>query len=178
MTTGFKRLLWCVLALGYLSTASTLAQDERPPKIGFVNAIRIVEEAPQGKAALQQLEQEFLPREERIRVQVEELQQLEDQLANEGNNMSELNRLKLEQDVRKGRRRLEREQEEFREDLNFRRNQEIENLQLLVHKLIADIGQRDKFDLIVQEPVVWVSNRIDLTEQVLEELREKFSQGQ
>ena len=173
-----KKLRIPFLLLLAFCAGSAHAQSDDPPKIGFVNAVRIVEEAPQGKASLNQLESEFFDRREQLRAQAKELQNLEDKLANDSGSMSESARTALEQEIRKSQRRLEREQDEFREDLNFRRNQEIEKLQILVHKLIASIGQREKFDLIVQEPVVWVSNRIDLTEQVLKELEEEFKKGQ
>jgi hypothetical protein len=68
---------------------------------------------------------------------------------------------------------LQRSQREFREDLNLRRNEELASVQDRANKVIQQIAEAEKFDLIVQEPVIYASPRIDITDKVIKALADK-----
>jgi outer membrane protein len=64
---------------------------------------------------------------------------------------------------------FQRLQRSYSEDLNLRRNQELQTLFERANRVIKQIAESEKFDLIVQE-AVYRSPRIDITERVLKAL--------
>jgi outer membrane protein len=140
-------------------------------KIGFVNAARVLEEAPQADIARKQLEKEFAPRDQEIVKMQKELKSLEEKLARDAAVMSESEQRKQERDVLSLKREIKRKREEFREDLNIRRNEAFERLRKRVFEVIVAIAEQKKFDLIVSDGVVFASKRIDITKDVVDKLK-------
>lgn len=144
-------------------------------KIGFVNAARVLEEAPQADKARQSLEKEFAPRDKAIVAMQKELKDMEDQLSRDAAVMSESKQRKLERDILSQKREIKRKKEEFREDLNIRRNEAFEKLRKRVFEVIVSIAEQKKFDLIVSDGVVFASKRIDITREVVDQLKKEMS---
>jgi len=168
----FKRAFVLAALLAVVFPHITLAQDNDDLKVGFVNVARVIENAPQGEAALNKLEEEFGPRDREIRAMREEVKTLEEELLKNDLVLEDSERSKKELELRDKRRALRRATSEFREDYNLRRNEELNALQQLVIKAIVEIAEKESYDLIVHEPaVVFASDRIDMTEKVLEQLR-------
>lgn len=144
-------------------------------KIGFVNAARVLEQAPQADKARKALEKEFAPRDKAIVKMQKELKSLEDQLSRDAAVMSESKQRKLERDILSQKREIKRKKEEFREDLNIRRNEAFEKLRKRVFEVIVAIAEEKKFDLIVSDGVVYASKRIDITKEVVDKLKKEMS---
>ncbi len=143
-------------------------------KIGFVNAGRVTSEAPQADAARANLEEEFGPRDRAISEEREALRELETQLNRDGAVMSEDEQQRLQRDLVARQRELRRAEEEFREDFNMRRNEELGRLQRRIVDTINDLAEAEGFDLIVSEGVIFASDRVDVTDRVLERLQQDF----
>jgi outer membrane protein len=142
-------------------------------KIGFVNTERLFREAAPAKRAQQKLEKEFAARDadlQKLSKQVRDLQALLDK---DGATMGESERRNKERDLANQSRDLQRMQREMREDVNLRRNEELTGLQERANKVIQQIANEEKFDLILQDPVVFASQRIDITEKVIKALADK-----
>lgn len=142
-------------------------------KIGFVNTERLFREAAPAKRAQQKIEKEFSARDaelQRLSKQVRDLQSLLDR---DGPAMGESERRNKERDLANQSRDLQRMQREIREDLNIRRNEELAAVQDRANKVIQQIAEAEKFDLIIQDPVVFASQRIDITEKVIKALADK-----
>lgn len=154
-----------------LFASVTLAAEAR---IGFVNTPRVLEQAPQAKAARERLEQEFAPRDSELGTSQKTLKAQEEKLARDGAIMSEEERRRLERDVVTLQRDLKRARETFTEDLNLRRNEEFAKLQREVGDAIVAIAKQDGYDLIFESGVVFASDKVDLTERVLSQLRQQF----
>lgn len=154
----------CLLCL---FSASALAET----KIGFVNPIKVLENAPQAASARAQLEKDFQPRKEEIIAAQKKVQQMEQNLVRDADTMSESTRQSLERDIISQKRDLRRVQDEYREDLNLRRNEELSELQREISKVIKQIAEEGKYDLIVGEAVIYASEAIDITSKVLERLK-------
>ncbi len=147
-------------------------------KLGYVNAARLLEEAPQAELATTRLKEEFAPREDNIVALQKELGDLEEQLRRNADVMTESGRRKLEREVVSNKRELRRIQDEFRDDLNFRRNEEIGKLQQLVKEIIEKVGKDEGYDLILFEGIAFANERIDLTDTILQRLeRETGASG-
>jgi len=146
-------------------------------KIGFVNPIKVLEQAPQAATARQKLEKDFQPRKGEIITAQKKVQKLEQNLVRDADTMSESARRLLERDIISRKRDLRRVQEEYREDLNLRRNEELGQLQREISNVIKQIAEEGKYDLIVGEAVIYASDAIDITNKVLERLKQTNSKS-
>lgn len=140
-------------------------------KVGFVNTVKLMEEAPQAKAAISKMEGEFAPREKELVAIQREIKTAEDKLSRDAAVMSDSDRTKVERDLVNRKRDLKRSQDEFREDLNIRRNEELAKLQRRLYDAIVELAKAENYDLIVSEGVVFASTQIDITDAILTRLK-------
>lgn len=138
-------------------------------KIAFVNAQRVLNEAPQAGKAKKKLEKEFEKRDQELQRLAKQLQTMQEALEKNSLTMSENDRRNKEREFGDLNRDFQRKQREFREDLNLRQNEEVSAINERVNKIIKQIADSEKFDLIVQE-AVYFSPRIDITERVIKAL--------
>lgn len=155
------------LALAFLATAGSAAEL----KIGFVDVERIRRESAPAERASKQLEKEFAPRAQELQRRESQIKALQGQLEKEAVTMSESERRSKEQELSRMSVDFQRMQREYREDLNMRRNQELASLFERADRVIKQIADAEKFDLILQE-AVFRSPRIDITDRVLKALAE------
>ena len=154
------------LLVGVLWSVGTQAADL---KVGFVDAERINRESAPAERATKKLEKEFAPREQELRKMEQQIKLIQGQLEKDGLTMSESDRRTKEQELGRQTREFQRLQREFREDLNLRRNEELSALFERANKVIKQIVETEKYDLIIQE-AVYRSTRIDITEKVIKAL--------
>ena len=138
-------------------------------KIGFIDADRVNRESVPAERATKKLEKEFAPREQDLRKLELQIKNLQAQLEKDGLTMGESDRRSKETELGRQTREFQRLQREFSEDLNLRRNEELASLFERANKVIRQIAESEKFDLILQE-AVYRSPRIDITEKVLKAL--------
>jgi len=154
-----------VLALTCIVTVAGAADI----KIGYVDVERIRRESAPAERASKQLEKEFAPRAQELQRREAQVKSLQSQLEKDGVTMSENERRSKEQELSRASVDVQRMQREFREDLNMRRNQELAALFERADKVIKQIADAEKYDLILQE-AVYRSPRIDITDRVLKAL--------
>jgi len=155
------------LLLAFAAVAA-VAQDM---KIGFVDVERIRRESAPAERASKQLEKEFAPRAQELQRREAQIKTLQGQLEKDAMTMSESERRGKEQELSRMNVDFQRLQREYREDLNLRRNQELGALFERADRVIKQIADAEKFDLILQE-AVFRSPRIDITDRVLKALAE------
>ena len=143
-------------------------------KIGFVDIPYLIDEAPQSKAASIRLEREFAPRQEIIKEQKNELDQLTQEL--ESGSVDSTRRATLEREFRKTERRVKRDEQEFREELNIQKNQEFKQVRVYVLDAIATFAKRHGYDMIISDGVLFANKTVDVTDKVLFELQQSVSQ--
>jgi len=165
-----------LLAFGLLA-ASLAMPAAAETKIGFVNTVKLMEEAPQAKAAQSKMESEFAPREKELVDLQKEIRKLEDKLNRDGAVMSEKESSKLEREILSKRRELKRRKDDFRDDLNIRRNEVLSKLQRQMYDATLALAKEKEFDVILGQGVVYASKRVDITEMVLEKLKREFKSG-
>lgn len=168
-----KTILFLTIITGLFYCYSFAAATEL--KIGFVNAIKLMETAPQVESANRRLEQEFAPRQRRLVSAQQEIKTIEERLTKNESIMSEAESRKLRRDVREKKRDLRNQEDEFKEDYNLRRNEELEAIQQTIHKVIQTLAEEESYDFILSEGVVHASSRVDITDQVLKRLKEQSS---
>ena len=140
-------------------------------KIGFVNTARVLKEAPQARKVEERLKAEFGPREEQLKEKRQEILDMEEQLKTD-TRLNANARRKLEREIRLKVSQLKFLEQEFREDQNLRRNEEIRELQQVISNVLEMQGDAGKFDLILTEGVSYVSERIDITSETIEMLKQ------
>ncbi len=138
-------------------------------KIGFVNTERVFREAAPAKRAQQKLEREFAMRNAELAKIEKQGRDLQAELERENVTMPETQRREKERSLADISRTFQRMQREIREDLNLRRNEELASVQERATRVINQIAEQEKFDLIVQE-AVFASSRIDITDKVIRAL--------
>jgi outer membrane protein len=159
-----------LLAAALLSGAAGAQSNEF--RIGFVSTERLFREAAPAVRALKKLEKEFQPRDQELQKLAKQAKDLQTQLEKEGMTMAESDRRAKEADLARQNRDLQRLQREFREDLNLRKNEELAQVLERANKVIQEIAEKEKYDLILQE-AVYRSPRIDITDKVLKALTDK-----
>ncbi|MCK5365613.1 MAG: OmpH family outer membrane protein, partial [Gammaproteobacteria bacterium] len=117
---------------------------------------------------------EFAPRDRELLQQQKDVRSLEDRLVKNAAVLSEVERQRKETDIRASKRELRRAQDEFREDLNLRRSQELSKIQQKVTEVIQTLAKAEKYDLIVSDGVIFAGKRVDITDKILERLRADF----
>lgn len=138
-------------------------------KIGFIDPERINRESAPAERASKQLEKEFSPRAQELQRREGQIKSLQGQLERDAMTLSESDRRAREQELTRLSVEFQRMQREYREDLNLRRNQELTALLERANRIIRQIAEAEKFDLILQE-AVYRNPRIDITDRVLKAL--------
>jgi len=161
-----------LIAVAALLAAGAATAQAADYKIGFVNTERLFREAAPAKRAQEKLEKEFAARDAEIQKTTKQVRDLQERLERDGTTMSETERRNKERDLANLSRDLQRAQRELREDVNLRRNEEYASVQERADRVIRQIAESEKFDLILQE-VVFASQRIDITDRVIKALADK-----
>ena len=164
-----KRLILFIFTAGLTVFGLAVQAQAAEVKIGFIDADRINRESAPAERATKKLEKEFAPREQELRKLEQQVKALQAQLEKDALTMSDSDRRSKEQELGRQTREFQRMQREFREDLNLRRNEELATLFERANRVIRQIAEAEKFDLILQE-AVYRSPRIDITDKVLKAL--------
>lgn len=160
-----------VIAAGVASMVAALSAQAADLKIGFIDQERITRESAPAERASKQLEKEFAPRAQELQRREGQIKTLQGQLEKDALTMSEGDRRAKEQELGRLTLDFQRMQREYREDLNLRRNQELGALFERANRVIKQIAESEKYDVILQE-AVYRNPKIDITDRVLKALAE------
>lgn len=138
-------------------------------KIGVVNPDRILRESAAAHTAQQKLEKEFAGREKSLSISAKALKADIEKFQQRAPKMKNTERMAEERKLADRERSLQRRERELREDLNRRRNEELQSILMRSNEVIRDIARKGKYDLIVQE-AVYVGPNVDITDQVIKAL--------
>jgi outer membrane protein len=139
------------------------------PKIGFVSTERILKESAPAIRAQKKIESEFAKRDQELAKTAEQLKRMQEDLEKNAVTMQESMRRTKEREFGELNREFQRKQREFREDLNQRRNEELAQVIDQANRVIRQIADQEKYDIILQE-VVYANPRIDITDKVIKAL--------
>jgi len=149
-----------------------LAGAQNENKLGFVNTERILREAAPAVRAQKKIEAEFSKRDQEMARTAEQLKRMQDELEKQGVTLPESQRRTKEREFGELNRDFQRRQREFREDLNQRRNEELAQVVEQANRVIRQIAEQEKYDIIFQD-AVYANPRIDITERVIKSLDAK-----
>ena len=155
------------LALGGSALVShAQAEDFR---VGFVNTDRIFREANSAKAAQGKLEQEFARREKELLDLGNTLKTLSDKFEREAPTLAESQRNTRQKQLVDQDRDFQRKRREFQEDLNNRKNEELQIVLERANKVVKQVAEAEKYDVILQE-AVYINPKHDITDKVIRAL--------
>ena len=154
------------LAMAALAAPVAHAEDL---KIGYVNSDRVLRDAVPAKAAQQKLEVEFSKREKELNDVAGRLKASSDKLDKDAPTLSEPERNRRQRELVDQDRELQRKRREFQEDLTQRKNEELASVVERTNRVIKQIFETEKYDLILQEAVFW-SPKVDITDKVIKAL--------
>ncbi|AMO21662.1 OmpH family outer membrane protein [Ramlibacter solisilvae] len=153
-------------ALSLLAHAQAQAEDFR---IGFVNTDRIFREANTAKAAQAKLEQEFSRREKDIAELGNTLKAASERFEREALTLSESQRAQRQKQLVDTERDFQRKRREFQEDLNSRKNEELQQVLERANRVVKQVAEQEKYDVILQE-AVYINPKHDITDKVIKAL--------
>jgi outer membrane protein len=156
-------------AAAALLAVATLGAQAQELKIGYVNSDRVLREATPAKAAQARLEAEFAKRDKGLVDLAVSLKAAAEKLEREALTMSEADRTRREREVSDQDREIQRKRREYNEDLSQRKNEELNAVVERANKVIKQIFEAEKYDLILQE-AVFAGPRIDITDKVIKAL--------
>lgn len=162
-----------VLALGVVCATTAHAQQLR---VGYVNMKEVLDNAPQVIAGREKLDQEFRPRNDAIEAEELRVSVLEEDLLQ--GDLTEEARSRLEREIRELRRGINRQREDLRDELSFRRTEEVQQLEAEINVAVQEIARVHGYDLILSSPVVYADASLDITELILQQLQIEFEADQ
>ena len=146
---------------------AAIAQENA--RIGFVNTDRMLREAAPAKAAQTKLEQEFSRREKEIDAAGLALKTASERFEREAPTMSESQRNTRQRQLLEQDREFQRKRREFQEDLNARKQEELQHILDRANRVVKQVAEAEKYDVILQE-AVYVNPRLDITDKVIKAL--------
>lgn len=162
------KTLFAVAATLVAFSAAAPAQEL---KIGYVNSERVLRDAVPAKAAQAKLETEFGRREKDLNDQGVRLKAAADKLEKDSPTLSETERNRRQRELVEQDRDLQRKRREFQEDLNQRKNEELSSIVERANRVIKQIFDTEKYDVILQDQaVVFAGPRVDITDKVIKAL--------
>jgi outer membrane protein len=133
-----------------------------------------MEQAPQTTSAMDALQEEFAPRQREFVAKHKEFEDLQAKAQKDFAVMGETERSNAEKELRDLQREVTRLQNEFREDLNLRQNEELGKLQRSLLKEVQDYAQAEGYDLVVGDGVLYASSAVNITNSVLQAVEANF----
>jgi outer membrane protein len=141
-------------------------------KIGYVDGAVLLDKSPLTAALLKKLENEFLPRKQKLVAQNKQLNTLVEKKQRDAAVMSEAEVLNLEKDIRKRDRELKNAKEAFNEDIALKRNQELLKIRKSIAELIISVAKENNYDIVLEKPsVIYASKRANITQLVLDRMK-------
>ena len=141
-------------------------------RVGYVDMKQVLDNAPQVLAGREKLDLEFRPRNETIEFQERQVQSMDDRL--QIGDLTEDARIRLERELREMQRNVNRQKEDLRDELSFRRTEEVQKLEDQINLAVEEIARVNGYDLILSSPVVYADPSLDITQLILDQLRLEY----
>jgi outer membrane protein len=164
-----KRFMPILLMFLMIVATSATAQQLR---VGYVDMKQVLDNAPQVLAGREKLDLEFRPRNETIEFQERQVQAMDDRL--QMGDLAEDARVRLDRELREMRRNVNRQKEDLREELSFRRTEEVQKLEDQINLAVEEIARNNGYDLILSSPVVYADPSLHITQLILDQLKLEY----
>ena len=166
---NFLRHGWSAVLVGALVLSVQAQAQSEEFRVGFVSTDRIFRESNAAKAAQTKLEQEFSKREKELSDVGAALKSASDKFEREATTLAESQRTARQKQLVDQDRDFQRKRREFQEDLNSRKNEELQQVLEKANRVIKQVAESEKYDAVLQE-AVYINPKHDITDKVLKAL--------
>ena len=160
-----RQLALVLMLSGFGAAAPAYAEF----KAGFIHTDRVFREASSAKAAQAKLEQEFSRRDKEINDLGNTLKTATEKFERDAPTLSDSQRQARQRQLMDQDREFQRKRREFQEDLNARKNEELNQLGERINKVVKQLAEQDKYDIIVDQ-AVYINPQHDITDKVIKAL--------
>lgn len=162
-------LLTLLLMAGHLSAEG---------KIGYVDMNTLINNSPQILDANRTLTEEFEEQNNKISQQEADLKLLEDSISKEGNFMTPDKLAELQERVRILDRQVRRGKEDLKDAITIRNSQLVDEVQNQIKTVVAKYAEQNGYDAILINAILYANAKIDITDEILQQLRADYSSNQ
>jgi outer membrane protein len=163
-----------IFLLGTVLACSLLGPAAMAAGVGYVDTERVLAESEQAKAAEKKLETEFKRRQSDLVDKGKQLQKLAEKLERDGAIMSDSERQRLERDIVSRRRKIKNAEAEFNDDLSIRKREALKSIHQKMAEVIKQVAKAEGYDLIIFSGVAYSSDKVDISDKVLDRLNSDF----
>jgi outer membrane protein len=174
MTAFFRAA--AALLMAVLTVAGTAAHAQETFRVGFVNPDRVMREALPAKAAQAKLEAEFRQRDKDLAARGAALKAATEKFERDAPTLTDAQRIERQRGLVEQDRDFQRGRREFQEDLNARKNEELQQVYELANRVIKQVAETEKYDAILQE-AIYINPKNDITDTVIKALNAAASSG-
>jgi len=166
------RSIGLMLLLIFASVPAFAAENTSPPlRIGVLDFQQLLTKAPQAEIAAKRIEDQFRPQQEKLMAKQNEFQTKQKKWQRDRDTMADAERVRLEKDLNKVQQEIRRLDEEYRSEKTALYMDERDNFMALVREVVDSMSRENKYDLVLlQEAALYIDNRIDITNEVLDRL--------
>lgn len=147
-------------------------------KIGYVDMNALINQSPQILAANQTLTTEFEEQNNQISEQEADLKALEDTISQEGNFMTPDKLLELQERARILERQVRRSKEDIKDAITIRNSQLVDEVQNQIKAVVEKFAEANGYDAILINAILYANDKIDITDEILQQLRSDYSSGE
>lgn len=165
----FRLIALCILSLLPMMAAAEVS-------VAYVDAARLLKDAPQVEQIKARIRDEFRARDERLVEMQRQMDLLSEKLSTGSQGLTAEEKERLQKDLATRKLQYQRARDELEQDKQLRFSEEEERFSRIIHEVIAQVAQDRKLDLVLQGGVIWVAPRINITEVILARLRELAEQ--
>lgn len=168
MRKHLKLIAGWMVCLFLISTSAVAADTS----VAYVQASRLLNESPQIKQLKQRVTKEFASRDARLVEMQQQIKGLQDKLGNDSESLDNDEQRRLRHDITTRRLKYKHARDELAQDKQLRYSEEEERLGRVIREVIGQVAQDEKIDMVLQSGVLWYSPKVDITEKVLQRLRQ------
>lgn len=171
-----ERLILMLLAVtGPLAAGTAFAAE---PRIGVVNMAQLLQQSPQAQQATEEMKKKFAGRQKELMAEQQQIENLQNQIKRNGVVMSAAQLQELQKKLDKLEQAYGRKQSDYLDDFNSQRNEKLGELQRDILKAVQEFAKSQNYNLIIGEGVFYADRTVDVTDQVLAQLRKDFQAAQ
>ena len=141
-------------------------------KIGYVNMKRLLTEAPQIEAINKRLHDRFNEPKKELESLAESLQQQEKDLKRDALLMTESKLTSNKQKLMEDFKTFREKEAQLTKELQEVQNQELSVFRDVARDVLSKLAEEGNYDLIVSEGVIYAAEKIDITNQILDRLKD------
>ncbi len=151
-----------------LITSAALAAD----KVAYISTKTLLEQSPQAVQANKELVEAFGERERALRELALSIQEQEQKFQTDSAIMSAEQKEKAQEEINRGRRQFQFDQQSLREDVAAKRQELLQQVQVVIREAIKDYGQKNGYQFIFTDnSIAYADEAVDITQDILNELQ-------